>query len=189
MRRKRFISKFEWYSILSPDFLFADQGLHFWYPVRNRFGVPPEFTQRAIVVTRVDFLADIGIQAEWVKQAPLVRRGSWLITGIDIDLAEERSFYWEAMHHRRVRDAGAGKPNRQLSPPAPTNPFPLPALRLGFHDPAENGHGLIDWVERPFSPTRRDRLQLQRTVMDLEEACFGHFDHLQLAAFPVKVSA
>lgn len=185
--RKRFISRFEWYSVLGPEFLFVGHGLNFWYPTHNRFGVPPEYTQRSIAVTKIQCLRDVGVAAEWIKRQPLVRRGSWLVTGFDVELDEERSFYWEAMHHRRVRDSGVGRPNRSIPPPPPRRPFPLPGLRLGFHDPSDAGHGLIDWMNRPFRPTRRDRLQLRQVLMDLEEATVGQFDHLQLSAFPVKL--
>lgn len=190
MRRNKILSKFEWYEILSPEFLFGGQGLQFWYPVHNRFGLPIEYMHRAITVTKIEFLRDTGIPAEWIRANPLVRRGSCLITGFDIDIELTRSFYWEAMRRRRVRDAGVVKVGRDYPAPPP-RPFPLPALQLGFRSQGfgDDEPELVDWVSRQFRPTLRDRLRLQREVMRLEESYSDLFADLKLTAFPVRASA
>jgi len=185
VRKRKFLSRFDWHPILSPVFIDVGFGLDFWYPTQNRFGIPIEFTNRTIAVTKVEYLRGRGVPSRWIIQNPLVRRGDWLITGIDVELNAERSFYWEIMAHPLVRDAGAMK---RLVPSVRRkirDACKLPNLRLGFYAAGE----FIDWVSEPFAPTRQARLDLKEAAIRMEESRLDMYSDLELSAFPVRASA
>lgn len=81
------------------------QVLSFEYPAHNRWGIPLEFREREITVTAVRDLRADPLDVEAVIRDPLRRRGSVLITGIDQDLQESRSFWLESMKFSGVEFA------------------------------------------------------------------------------------
>lgn len=109
-----------------------------WYPSHNKIGVPLEWVRRHILVTDVrDFSPDRLAPADFLER-PLLRRGSLLIYGTDLDLGQPRKLYLDAC---RGHD--------------------LPTFRLGLYFPDDT---LIDWIGREYEPTRRDRVAMYEEV-------------------------
>ncbi len=114
----------------------AERGelLRFEYPERNLLGIRPTWRTRCIIVDAVQDTLRDPIDPRAVELEPLTRRGRWLVTGWDVDLESERSFYLEAM--RGVESA--------------------PWLCLSVYDPCHADPAPL----RPrgvFAPTVRDR--------------------------------
>jgi hypothetical protein len=175
-----------WHSVLGPQFLQIGHGLQFGYPSCNMFGVPIEWVERQIQIEAVDYLPTVGIACEWIKLRPLVRRGNWLITGVDFHLKRIRRFYWEAMRHPLARPAGPEKLTLGGLSRRPCKPFPLPLLQLGVHS---NEDEFVDWIDRPFRPTRDDRLKLKDKLMQLEVVRFENCPQFEISVFPVPRKA
>jgi len=53
--------------------------------------------ERRILVRRVRDTASEPLDEETLDSNPYVKRGRWLVTGMDLDKFEERSFYVESM--------------------------------------------------------------------------------------------
>ena len=84
---------------MSHRFLLPGRVYKFLYPATNltclRFICP--MRERMLLVSRVrDTLAE-PLDEETLTMHPYTNRGRWLVTGIDLEKFEERSFYVESM--------------------------------------------------------------------------------------------
>jgi hypothetical protein len=74
--------------------------IRFDYPAANYLGIRrPRFDQRRLKVERVRELAKQPLEPTTIQEEPLLRRGSVLVTGWDLDKHQERSFYLESMQN------------------------------------------------------------------------------------------
>lgn len=80
----------------SPPFV-PEQHLEFQYPKHNFHGVGTPLETRRIRVTDVRDLVARPLDPITAQQQPLLRRDRWLITGIDLEHGQERSFYLGSM--------------------------------------------------------------------------------------------
>lgn len=71
----------------------------FEYPRHNFEGVLSRFEVRRILVTDVRDLVERPLEAETFDLQPLLKRGRYLVTGLDLDRNAERSFYVSSMRH------------------------------------------------------------------------------------------
>jgi hypothetical protein len=69
----------------------------FKFPRHNFHGVISRMEQRRILVERVRDLTKEPIDRVSFDLQPLLRRGRFLVTGLDLDINEERSFYTASM--------------------------------------------------------------------------------------------
>lgn len=111
------------------------------YPTHNRLDLPLEFVHREVKILSVRDMARKPLELREFLAAPLLRRGRHLVTGIDLQLGCERSFYI---------DAAEGKD--------------LPALRLGLYDPRDKT-GPLSFFPRKFAATIEDRMALEQTIL------------------------
>lgn len=111
-----------------------------WYPSRNRIGLPIEYVPRRILVTGTSDFSNTPLHADYFLQRPMVRRGSILVYGRDLDLADGviRKFYLEA-----------------------TSEYDLPLLKIACCD--EFGQ-VVDWIGREYEPTVYDRAEMMATI-------------------------
>ena len=147
----------------------AERGelLRFSYPERNRLGICPLWKPRTIVVESLTDTLREPIDPLAVEIEPLTRRGRWLVTGWDVELGAQRSFYWEAM--RGVESAAW--------------------LALSVYDPC----GADPCPLRPrglFAPTQRDRLFLADVLRRFRRRTAKRRDlWMNAAVFPVEPEA
>lgn len=113
----------------------------FFYPTHNRIDLPLEYVYRKVEVLNVRDMARRPLELREFLANPFVRRGRRLLTGIDLAIGKERSFYLEAMQGEE-----------------------LPALRLGLHDPKDR-RGPLSFFPRKFSATVEDRELLEQTIL------------------------
>lgn len=137
--------------------------LQFEYPERNRVNLRPVWRSRTIVVESItDTLRD-PIDPRAVELEPLTRRGRWLLTGWDVDIGAERSFYVETMR-------GVWTPQW---------------LSLGLYDPTDDGPLPLK-ICGMFAPTERDRLFLAEVLRRFREKTAHRPDlWLNAGVFPV----
>jgi len=84
------------------DDLFCDNSrIAFDYPRHNFYGVLSKLEPRRLQVTAIRDLTCDPIEGQTFELNPLLKRGLLLVTGIDLDKGQERSFYVESM--RRVK--------------------------------------------------------------------------------------
>jgi hypothetical protein len=115
------------------------------YPAHNRLDLPLEFVERRIRVAEV--VRGEAIPATWLSAAPLVRYGTTIIRGEDVDLRRECELWLEA--------AQGGE---------------LPSLKLGLIDP-DDAEEATDWIGKPFRPVAVERMRMRDAVnrfMELE---------------------
>jgi len=74
----------------------------FLYPRHNFHGVLSQQESRKIVVEEIRDVTTHHLDDRTVEIQPLLRRGRWLITGIDLDKKAERSFYLESMQRVKL---------------------------------------------------------------------------------------
>jgi hypothetical protein len=74
--------------------------ISFDYPILNRFGEPLHTRRRTMTITRIQDTQREPILWEAIEQAPKIRRGRWLVTGLDQELQAERSFYLDYLSRR-----------------------------------------------------------------------------------------
>ena len=115
--------------------------LQFEYPERNLLSLAPTWRTRTIVVESVTDTLREPIDPRAVELEPLTRRGRWLVTGWDVELEAERSFYVEAM-----RDVWTPQ-----------------WLTLGLYDPVSDDPRPLS-VRGVFAPTVPDRLFLAEVL-------------------------
>lgn len=108
------------------------------YPVHNSLNVPLEWIKRRILVEQVLDFSRSGLSAEQFLSRPMLRRGSLLVIGTDVDLNVRRKFYVEA---------------------TPDNDLPL--LRIGA---VNDQSTLIGWLGREYEPTILDREEMARQL-------------------------
>jgi len=86
----------------------------FQYPARNCIGLVSEAETRRLLVQDVRDCEANPLETETIELAPNCKRGRWLITGLDLDKAKERSFWYESMQEVEEIDLRAvqGKPIR-----------------------------------------------------------------------------
>ena len=77
--------------------LLPGRSYRFLYPSINFGCLPSKLDERRILVRRVRDTASEPLDEETLNSNPFIKRGRWLVTGIDLDKMEERSFYVEAM--------------------------------------------------------------------------------------------
>lgn len=141
--------------------------LRFEYPVHNRFDLPLEYRPRTVRVASIRKVGREPLSVVSVLKRPLIRRGSILIRGVDLDCGELRQFYLEAMRGLALET-------------------PLPQFRLGLFDPLAPEE-LVDWIGRPFDATEYDRLVMRRTIEKFNAWAQSDPDvALCLAAYPVE---
>lgn len=80
----------------------------FLYPRHNFKGVPHKLEPRRLFVTSIRDIAVDRLDGTTIVLNPLLQRGQYLVTGIDLDKSEERSFYLESMEE--VRETAAEPP-------------------------------------------------------------------------------
>jgi len=69
----------------------------FLYPAINFNCLISGMDERRILVIRVRDTDSEPLDDETMNSNPFVKRGRWLVTGLDLDKMEERSFYVESM--------------------------------------------------------------------------------------------
>lgn len=75
--------------------------LEFEYPTANYFGARLRWERRRLRVESVRDLAAAPLDPLTLTIDPQLRRGRWLVTGVDLDRGAERSFYLESMRDMR----------------------------------------------------------------------------------------
>jgi hypothetical protein len=80
----------------------------FQYPRYNYIGLPVRQELRRVIVESVRDTRCEPLQGSTVTQNPLLKRGRWLMTGLDLDRDGPRSFYFDSMSEiQRLPDDGA----------------------------------------------------------------------------------
>lgn len=74
----------------------------FLYPRHNFHGVLSQQELRRVLVEEVRDVTKNHLDQQTVDLQPLLRRGRLLITGLDLDKNQERSFYAESMQRVKV---------------------------------------------------------------------------------------
>ena len=77
--------------------LLPGRSYRFLYPSINFNCLISGMDERRILVERVRDTENEQLDEETLSSNPFTKRGRWLVTGIDLDKMEERSFYVEAM--------------------------------------------------------------------------------------------
>jgi len=77
--------------------LLRGRAYRFLYPRHNFEGVRTGLEERRILIEQVRDTDTDPLEEETRISNPLLKRGRWLVTGIDLDKDEERSFYVESM--------------------------------------------------------------------------------------------
>lgn len=114
----------------------------FYYPTHNRLDLPLEFTLRTVEFLSRRDMAREPLELREFLANPYVRRGRYLMTGRDLDLDAERSFYLDAIRGRTP-----------------------PPLRLGLYDPKRKDYGPMAFFPRRFFATVEDRQLLEQTIL------------------------
>lgn len=76
--------------------------ISFRYPRHNFNGIRSRAEHRKLLIQRVRHLDMEPLHESTVPSQPLLRRGHTLVTGIDLDKGEQRSFYYESMEEVEV---------------------------------------------------------------------------------------
>lgn len=118
--------------------------LTFDYPERNLIETAPLWVTRTLLIesivdTQRDPIDPLAIDCE-----PYRHRGRWLLTGVDLDLDRERSFYLESMRDFRADTW------RQLGLYDPCESEP-PFYRQGKYPPTRNGIDFMREVIQGFN--------------------------------------
>ena len=82
---------------MSHRILLPSRAYRFLYPSINFACLPSKMDERRIVVFRVRDTESDPLDEETLDSNPFIKRGRWLVTGLDLDKFEERSFYVESM--------------------------------------------------------------------------------------------
>ena len=82
---------------MSHRILLPSRAYRFLYPSINFACLPSKMDERRIVVFRVRDTESDPLNEETLDSNPFIKRGRWLVTGLDLDKFEERSFYVESM--------------------------------------------------------------------------------------------
>ena len=77
--------------------LLPGRSYRFLYPSINFACLPSKLAERQILVRSVRDTELQHLVEETLEAHPYVNRGRWLVTGMDLDKFEERSFYVESM--------------------------------------------------------------------------------------------
>ena len=77
--------------------LLPGRAYRFLYPRHNFEGVRTGLEERRVLVEQVRDTTTEPLDTETLISNPLLKRGRWLVTGLDLDKDEERSFYVESM--------------------------------------------------------------------------------------------
>jgi hypothetical protein len=80
--------------------------ISFLYPCANYCGIRPRLERRRLLVQEVRDVSRSPLDPVTLTREPQLRRGRWLVTGLDLMRGAERSFYLESMtdlicHSRR----------------------------------------------------------------------------------------
>lgn len=130
------------------------------YPASNRLDVPIEYVRRKVAVEGVrDFTG--GLAAKEFIERPWVRRGRYLVSGVEIGTGRSTELWLEA------RKGGQ-----------------LPQWRLGMYDP-DDPDGIVDWIGRIFSPTADEMLRMRKVALKWLRLVENRgYIGLDLAAYP-----
>jgi hypothetical protein len=77
--------------------LLPGRSYRFLYPSINFRCLPSKLDERRILVKRIRDLVMEPLDEETLESNPFIKRGRWLVTGIDLEKGAERSFYLESM--------------------------------------------------------------------------------------------
>jgi hypothetical protein len=77
--------------------LLLGRSYRFLYPSINFNCLTSGLEERRLLVERVRDTESEPLDEENLNSNPFIKRGRWLVTGIDLDKMEERSFYVESM--------------------------------------------------------------------------------------------
>jgi len=77
--------------------LLPGRSYRFLYPAINFKCLISGMEERRVLVERVRDTSSEPLDDETLNSNPFISRGRWLVTGIDLDKMEERSFYVESM--------------------------------------------------------------------------------------------
>ena len=77
--------------------LMSGRAYSFAYPRHNYEFVPKSFETRRVLINRVQDMRETPVPQQIREENPLLIRGRWLVTGIDLHKKAERSFYVESM--------------------------------------------------------------------------------------------
>ena len=130
------------------------------YPVRNFLHIPLEYLERRILVEQVLDFSRSGLSIDEFLERPLLRRGSILVIGKDLDLGQRRKLYFDA-----------------------TPEHDLPLLKLGV---VNSDAALLGWLGRPYEPTCFDREELAAEVRHWQERFAG--TELRLGVFTERAA-
>jgi hypothetical protein len=85
------------YREMSHRTLLPGRTYRFLYPSINFNCLISGLEERRILVERVRDTESEQLDEETLNSNPFIKRGRWLVTGLDLDKNEERSFYVESM--------------------------------------------------------------------------------------------
>lgn len=111
------------------------------YPTVPLVGVVPDFVPRTFQVRSIRDLVTCPLSVRDYLDRPLINRGRILINGWDLDHKSYRRFY-----------LASSKEFRRES-----------VLRIGLYDADQRQPFKV--IDRPFAPTRRDRLMLAKRLI------------------------
>lgn len=124
------------------------------YPVSTLLETQWQFARRELRVVRTrDLWTEPLTPAEFLSR-PLIHRGRWLVNSVDLRTNQFRKFYL-ASSRQHYRTTG---------------------LRLALYWPDEPGRTPAEIISRRFAATRRDRLILSRTLIELRHDDWSGFD-------------
>lgn len=82
---------------MSHPTLLSGRMYRFLYPSINFTCLPSKMDERRVLVKTIRDLELEPLNQETLESHPFTNRGRWLVTGIDLDKGEERTFYVESM--------------------------------------------------------------------------------------------
>lgn len=134
-----------------------DTQIEFTYPESTQVESQTKFRRRRVQIREVRDLILQPLTPEEFLRRPLTHRSRYLLTAYDLDSAQWRQFY-----------LGSSKEHATDG-----------RLKIALYKPGAEKPTKI--ISRPFEPTRRDRIQLARTLKELRNQ--SH-DGLELRVIP-----
>lgn len=138
-----------------------DTQIELTYPESTQVESQTTFRRRRVQIREVRDLISQPLTPEEFLRRPLTHRSRYLLTAFDLDTEQWRQFYLGSSKEH----AANGR------------------LKIALYKPGEAKPTKI--ISRAFEPTRRDRIQLARTIKALREKAH---DGLELRVIPDEES-
>lgn len=138
-----------------------DTQIELTYPESTQVESKTTFRRRRVQIREVRDLISHPLTPEEFLRRPLTQRSRYLLTAFDLDTEQWRQFYLGSSKEH----AANGR------------------LRIALYEPGEDKPTKV--ISRSFEPTRRDRIQLARTIKELREKEHGG---LELRVIPDEES-